>query len=180
VIAWRGAPQRAEEAVVARPSIREETWSLALADDLEDRITAFNRHTTGISDGGGLALTIREAGRVVAGAVGHSWGGTAELKTLWVDEPLRRAGLGRALVERFVAEAEARGCTQLLLATHSFQAPAFYAKLGFRELFRLPGYPRGHAEIWLLRELTPRDRAKPARRPAPRARARRPRPRSRR
>jgi len=142
---------------VPQPEIHSEPSSSALAEDLDDRIYAFNAATTGIDDGQSLALSVRdEAGRAIAAAVGHTWGGTCELKTVWVDEPLRRSGIGRALLLRAIAEAEARGCRQLLLATHSFQAPGFYAKLGFRELFRLNDYPRGHAEIWLLRELTPR------------------------
>jgi len=137
--------------------IRCEPWSLALAEELEDRIYEFNMAATGIRDGVGLALTVRdELGNTIAGAVGHTWGGTCELKTVWVEQALRRRGIGRALLLRAIAEAEARGCTQLLLATHSFQAPRFYAKLGFRELFRLTDYPRGHAEIWLLRDLSPR------------------------
>lgn len=137
--------------------IRSEESTATLVDYLEDRIYEFNVQATGIADGRGLALIVRDdAGRVIAGAVGHTWGGTCELKQVWVDEPLRRAGLGRELLRRAIVEAEARGCTQLLLATHSFQAPHFYAKLGFRELHRLRDYPRGYAEIWLLRELTPR------------------------
>jgi len=136
--------------------IRSEPFDVALSGDLEDRIYAFNVEQTGIDDGGMLALVVRDAsGRAVAAALGHTWGGTCELKTVWVDAPLRRAGLGRALVLRAIAEAEARGCSQLLLATHSFQAPGFYAKLGFRELFRLNDYPSGHAEVWMLRELAP-------------------------
>jgi ribosomal protein S18 acetylase RimI-like enzyme len=139
------------------PEIRSEPWTLVLADELEDRLYAFNAATTGIADGEGLALTVRDAsGRTIAAAVGHTWGGTCEIKTVWVDEPLRRSGLGRALVLRAIAEAEARGCTQLLLSTHSFQAPGFYAKLGFRELFRIDDYPRGHAQIWLRRALAPK------------------------
>jgi len=136
--------------------IRSEPFDVALSGDLEDRIYAFNVEQTGIDDGRMLALVVRDAtGHAVATALGHTWGGTCELKTVWVDAPLRRAGLGRALVLRAIAEAEARGCSQLLLATHSFQAPDFYAKLGFRELFRLNDYPSGHAEIWMLRELAP-------------------------
>jgi ribosomal protein S18 acetylase RimI-like enzyme len=136
--------------------IHSEPFDVALSGDLEDRIYAFNVEQTGIDDGRMLALVVRDAsGRAVAAALGHTWGGTCELKTVWVDAPLRRAGLGRALVLRAIAEAEARGCSQLLLATHSFQAPGFYAKLGFRELLRLNDYPSGHAEIWMLRELTP-------------------------
>ena len=142
--------------------IRSEAWDVALSGDLEDRIYAFNVSRTGIDDGRMLSLVVRDAsGRCVAGALGHTWGGTCELKTVWVDEPLRRSGLGRALVLRAMAEAESRGCSQLLLATHSFQAPDFYAKLGFRELFRVDDYPSGHAEIFLLRSLrrTARDAA---------------------
>jgi ribosomal protein S18 acetylase RimI-like enzyme len=137
---------------MSESEIRSEPWDDALSGDLEDRIYAFNVEQTGIDDGRMLSLVVRDAsGRAVAGALGHTWGGTCELKTVWVDAPLRRAGLGRALVLRAIAEAEARGCRQLLLATHSFQAPGFYAKLGFRELFRLDDYPSGHAEIWMLR-----------------------------
>jgi ribosomal protein S18 acetylase RimI-like enzyme len=142
--------------------IRSEPWDAALSGDLEDRIHAFNVSRTGIDDGRMLSLVVRDAsGRCVAGALGHTWGGTCELKTVWVDEPLRRSGLGRALVLRAMAEAESRGCSQLLLATHSFQAPDFYARLGFRELFRVDDYPSGHAEIFLLRSLrrTARDPA---------------------
>jgi ribosomal protein S18 acetylase RimI-like enzyme len=139
---------------MAEHEIRAESWSLALADHLEDRLYEFNVAATGIADGRGLALTVRDgAGRMVAAAAGHSWGGTCELKQVWVDEALRRQGLGRALVLAAIAEAEARGCTQMLLATHSFQAPRFYAQLGFRELARIDDYPRGHAQLWLVRSL---------------------------
>ena len=74
-----------------------------------------------------------------------------------MEEAERRHGLGRALVLRVIDEAEARGCSQLVLSTHSFQAPEFYARLGFRELFRLENYPRGHAQVFMLRALTKRD-----------------------
>ena len=134
--------------------IRLETYAPGLSGELEDRLYAFNVERTGIDDGEMLALVVRGAdGRCTAAALGHTWGGTCEIKTLWVDAELRSAGLGRALVLRAIDEAERRGCTQLLLATHSFQAPGFYAKLGFRELFRARDYPRGHEQVFLLRAL---------------------------
>lgn len=136
--------------------IRPEEWSLQLADGLEDRLYGFNVRATGIEDGRGLAFAARDdAGELVAAIAGHTWGGTCEVKQLWVDEALRGRGVGRALLARAIREAEARGCTQLLLATHSFQAPGFYAKQGFTELFRVDDYPRGHAQIFLLRRLAP-------------------------
>ncbi len=150
-------PRAANLATGAPQTIRLEEWTNELASNLEDRLYAFNVAATGIADGRGLALVARDpAGRAVAAALGTTWGGTCELKQVWVDVALRGSGLGRELMLRAIAEAEARGCSQLLLATHAFQAPGFYAKLGFRELFRLDDYPRGHGEIWLLRALTPR------------------------
>jgi N-acetylglutamate synthase-like GNAT family acetyltransferase len=140
-----------------REEIREETWTPELAQRGDDLIYEFNVAATGISDGRVFAFTTRgEENRLLACALGHTWGGTCELKTLWVEEALRHRGLGRALVLRVIDVAETRGCTQLLLSTHSFQAPDFYARLGFRELLRLNDYPRGHASVFMLRALTPR------------------------
>jgi ribosomal protein S18 acetylase RimI-like enzyme len=137
--------------------IRFEEWSAALADQVEDLLYAFNVEATGISDGRGLALVMRgEDERILAAAIGHTWGETCELKQVWVDASLRRRGLGRELLSRAIAEAEARGCSQLVLSTHDFQAPDFYTRLGFQELFRVREYPRGHASIHLRRQLNPR------------------------
>jgi hypothetical protein len=35
----------------------------------------------------------------------------------------------------------------------SFQAPGFYARFGYRECGRTPGYPHGHDDIHLLKLL---------------------------
>src|SRR6266851_3379918 len=43
-----------------------------------------------------------------------------------------------------------RGCDQVALCTHSFQAPDFYARYGYRERGRIPAYPRGHDQIQLV------------------------------
>jgi len=137
--------------------IRVETWTPELALRGEDLIYEFNVAATGITDGGMFAFTVRgEEGRLLGCALGHTWGGMCELKTLWVEQALRHRGLGRALVLRVIDEGEAHACTQLLLSTHSFQAPSFYARLGFRELFRVNDYPRGHAMVFMLRHLSPR------------------------
>jgi ribosomal protein S18 acetylase RimI-like enzyme len=124
--------------------------------EIEDRLYAFNRAATGIDDGRLLRVLVRDAeGRLVGGATGHTWGGTCEILQLWVAEPLRGAGLGRALLERAEAEARARGCTQLVLTTHSFQAPGFYRKLGYEAVAEVPDYPAGHAELVLRKGLAP-------------------------
>jgi GNAT superfamily N-acetyltransferase len=121
---------------------------------LDDRIYAFNRAATGFHDGRALAAFVRdEAGALRAGLAGHTWGGCCEIRFLWVREGERRAGLGSALLAAAEREALARGCERVVLSTHSFQAPGFYARHGYTECGRADGYPRGHAQIYLTKPL---------------------------
>ena len=106
--------------------------STADIEFLEDRLYEFNAGTTGISDGRSLGVLLRdEAKNIVAGAAGHTWGETCELRQVWVAASIRGRGLGRRLIAEAEAEAVRRGCRQLVLATHSFQAPEFYRRHGF-------------------------------------------------
>jgi hypothetical protein len=41
----------------------------------------------------------------------------------------------------------------VVLSTHSFQAPGFYARFGYVECGRARGYPRGHHQIYLVNSL---------------------------
>lgn len=113
---------------------------------LEERLYEFNKAATGRADGRDLGFVVEEYGEVVAGAFGYTWGGIAELRYVWVREDRRGRGVGRALMQAAMAEARARGCVFLFLTTHSFQAPGFYAKLGFETLAIIPDKPLGHAE----------------------------------
>ena len=123
---------------------------------LEERLYEFNQAATGIRDGRSLGVFARDgAGRLVAAAAGHTWGGACVLRQVWVDEPLRGRGIGRELLARAEAEARRRGCRQLLLTTHSFQAPGFYQKLGFQRIAEVMDHPAGHAELVLRKRLGP-------------------------
>ena len=116
---------------------------------LEARLYAFNQDATGYRDGDDLAFAVEEAGEVVAGVAGYTWGGIAEVKQLWVREDRRHAGLGSALMDAAIGEARARGCRFLFLSTHSFQAQAFYERLGFETVATVADKPLGHAEHWM-------------------------------
>jgi GNAT superfamily N-acetyltransferase len=121
---------------------------------LEDRINEFNSATTGYRDGRYLAIFLRDAnGAIRAGLTGHTWGGCAEVKFLWVRESERHKGLGSAMLQAAEREAKSRGCTQLVLSTHSFQAPGFYAKHGYTACGETPDYPSGYAQIFLRKVL---------------------------
>ena len=77
--------------------------------------------------------------QILAGAAGHTWGGTCEVIQVWVSETLRGRGVGRSLLEAVEEEARARGCHQILLNTHSFQAPDFYRQRGYAVLAQISG-----------------------------------------
>jgi N-acetylglutamate synthase-like GNAT family acetyltransferase len=51
------------------------------------------------------------------------------------------------------AEARSRGVRNVYLDSFSFQAPAFYAKLGYREFGRLQEFPAGHDRVWMTKAL---------------------------
>ncbi len=121
---------------------------------LEDRIYEFNSAATGITDGEWLAIFVRdEADRIVAGICGNTWGGCLEIRQFWVEEARRKKGLGTRLLEAAEQEALRRGCRQVLLATFSFQAPAFYARHGFEVVAVVDDHPRGHRNLLLRKRL---------------------------
>jgi GNAT superfamily N-acetyltransferase len=122
---------------------------------LGDRLYEFNSRATGIFDGELLHASVEdEAGNIGAAISGHTWGGCCEIGRLWVHESMRGTGTGTALMEAAEREATRRGCHQMVLSTHSFQAPRFYEKLGFQRLAAVPNYPRGHENIVYIKYLS--------------------------
>ena len=122
---------------------------------LEEHINEFNFATTGIRDARGLVILLRDADRTIyAGLTGHTWGGVAEVRFLWVDERKRHTGIGSRLLRAAEDEARARGCRKIVLSTHSFQAPDFYGKHGYVVAGEFSEYPRGHRSIFLEKILS--------------------------
>jgi GNAT superfamily N-acetyltransferase len=122
---------------------------------LEDRIYAFNASAAHVDDGELLAFVVRERDHIVAGICGNTWGGTCELRQFWVQESKRRHGLGTRLFQAAEQEARRRGCTQIVLMTFSFQAPAFYKKHGFEVVATIDNHPRGYQNLLMRKELGP-------------------------
>jgi GNAT superfamily N-acetyltransferase len=125
-----------------------------LRERLDEEISAFNAAATGHRDGRMLSVAVRgDGGELRAGLYGWTWGGCGYIDLLWVRDDERGHGLGATLLAAAEAEIRRRGCERVALSTHSFQAPGFYARLGYTECGRTPGYPHGHDDIHLLKQL---------------------------
>lgn len=121
---------------------------------LDERLHEFNVAASGVDDGRRLAVFVRDAGgEIVAGMHGWTWGGTAFVQTLWVRESLRHRGLGARILAAAEAEAVRRGCHQMHLDSHRYQAPGFYRRLGFEVIGELPGWPGDDIRIFLRKAL---------------------------
>jgi len=135
-------------------SIPDEDQCQVIGAFLAERIYEFNSKVTGYFDGRLLAGCVRSGtGEIIAGFNGHTWGGCCELANVWVHEAHRGRGLGTILLRSAEAEAVVRGCIQVVLATHSFQAPGFYERMGYQRKYVIEGRPQNHADILYVKML---------------------------
>jgi ribosomal protein S18 acetylase RimI-like enzyme len=82
-----------------------------------------------------------EAGNKIAGLIGDTHGNWLTVKFLWVSEEARGQNLGSKILTKAEEVAKERGCKFAFLDTFSFQAPEFYKKYGYQEVFTLEEYP---------------------------------------
>ena len=116
-------------------------------------LRAYNIGAVGKLDHKPLTITVREGEDIVAGLAGETVLGWIFIDLLWVSGEKRRSGLGTALMEKAEAEARKRGVRKAYLNTFSFQAPAFYKKLGYKQFGRLNDFPAGHSRHWMSKAL---------------------------
>jgi GNAT superfamily N-acetyltransferase len=124
---------------------------------LEAQIRREASAAMGLGDEVELAIFVRDAGTVVAGISGWTWGDCCELQSLWVDPSLRGGGLATRLLAAAEAEAVARGCSQTVHFTYDFQARALYERNGYKLVGRVEDFPSGTAALWFRKCLQPVD-----------------------
>jgi GNAT superfamily N-acetyltransferase len=122
---------------------------------LETHIRREASDVTGLGDDRDLAIFVRDAGRVVAGISGWTWGDCCELQNLWVDPSLRGHGLATRLIAAAEAEATARGCSQTVHFTYDFQARSLYERNGYELVSRVEDFPFGTDVLWYRKRLRP-------------------------
>ncbi|CUX33524.1 putative acetyltransferase [Clostridium sp. C105KSO15] len=94
-----------------------------------------------------------ETGEKVGGLIGNTHGNWLFVKYLWVREDQRGQNIGSALLKQAEVTAMERGCRYAFLDTFSFQAPAFYEKHGYKNVFTLEEYPVTGKRYYLTKNL---------------------------
>lgn len=121
---------------------------------LAERIYEFNAAATGYHDAESFnAGRQSESGTIDAGISGYTWGGCCYVSYLWVAESLRGRGIGGELLDAVERHAREKRCQLMVLGSHTFQAPEFYARRGYEQVARIDDYPVGHADIFFTKRL---------------------------
>ena len=93
------------------------------------------------------------SGSKLAGLIGETFGNWLSIKYLWVSEELRGKGIGSAILQAAETEARTRGARYVFVDTFSFQAPEFYVRHGYKQVFALTEYPYTGSRYYYVKEL---------------------------
>lgn len=100
---------------------------------IHSKLRRYNRQFT--RDFRDFSRHIEDNGEIIAGIVAASTFETVEVEFLFVEEAYRGQGLGGKLLKSVEDAGREAGMKYVLLNTYSFQAPEFYRKQGYTELF---------------------------------------------
>lgn len=127
----------------------------ALDQRLSDELDAFNEAATpGVAAPRELTVRMEDGDELVAGISGWTWGQAAGIGMTWVREDQRGTGIGASLLAAFESSAVDRGCTHVFVTSFTFQAPAFYERSGYEEMFRWEAVPTpGRDDVHMRKEL---------------------------
>ncbi|WP_373075883.1 GNAT family N-acetyltransferase [Streptococcus infantis] len=122
--------------------IRLENTESQKSQIIGDLIRSYNRSKREVAESEPLNLYVEdEHGKIMAGLVAETFGNWLEIEYLFVKEDLRGQGIGSQLLHQAESEAKKRNCRFAFVNTYQFQAPGFYQKQGYNEVFTLKDYP---------------------------------------
>ena len=122
--------------------IRLENTESQKAQKIGELVRSYNRSKREAAESEPLNLYVEDdSGELLAGLVAETFGNWLEIEYLFVKEELRGQGIGSQLLQQVESEAKKRNCRYVFVNTYQFQAPAFYQKHGYQEVFTLKDYP---------------------------------------
>ena len=122
--------------------LRLENMESEKAQEIGNQIRAYNRSKREGAESESLSLYVEDKkGNLMAGLVAETFGNWLEIEYLFVKEELREQGIGSKLLQQAESEAKNRNCRFAFVNTYQFQAPDFYKRHGYKEVFTLQDYP---------------------------------------
>ena len=122
--------------------VRLENTESQKSQIIGDLIRSYNRSKRETAESEPLNIYVEDdSGELLAGLVAETFGNWLEIEYLFVKEGLRGQGIGSQLLQQAESEAKKRNCRFAFVNTYQFQAPAFYQKYGYKEVFVLKDYP---------------------------------------
>ena len=134
--------------------LRLENTDSKKTQELGNLIRAYNQSKRESSKSEPLNIYVEdEQGNLLAGLVAETFGYWLEIEYLYVSEDLRGKGIGSEILNRAEQEARERKCKYSFVNTFQFQAPDFYKKHGYKEVFALKDYPYTGERYYYTKEL---------------------------
>ena len=134
--------------------IRLENTESQKAQEIGNLIRSYNRSKREAAECEPLNLYVEdEQGQLLAGLVAETFGNWLEIEYLFVKEDLRGQGIGSKLLQQAESEAKKRNCRFAFVNTYQFQAPDFYQKYGYKEVFTMKEYPYTGQRHYYQKEL---------------------------
>lgn len=121
----------------------------AEADLIWEGLKDHNRRVAGRPEPRPIALVVREGGVVRGGITAKVHWDVLFVDVVWLDDGLRGRGLGTRLMAEIERLGKQRGAIKAILDTNDWQAPGFYAKLGYTP-FGAYSYDAGRKTCILL------------------------------
>lgn len=127
----------------------------ALDQRISDELGTFN--SAAVHGPAAVELTVQcldDEGELLGGVSGWTWQEAAGIGLTWVRDDQRGTGLGSRLLSQFERVATERGASRIFVTSFTFQAPGFYERHGYREIFRWDGVPvDGEADVHFRKDL---------------------------
>ncbi|RXH34403.1 GNAT family N-acetyltransferase [Bradyrhizobium zhanjiangense] len=106
-------------------------------------LAGYNHEHMGTQRLKGLAVSLKDRGKIVGGVVGQIWTTVLFIQFFWIEQKHRGQGHGAKLIAAIEDEARRLGAIRSHVDTMSFQAPGFYRSCGYDEFGAIDGYPGG-------------------------------------
>lgn len=103
----------------------------APTDDIRAGLLNHNRKTVNRPEPHTFSIVVRDEGKLVGGINATVPWDVLFIEHVWLDEPYRGQGRGREIMALAQAEGVRLGAVKAILDTNDWQAPGFYAKLGY-------------------------------------------------